>query len=499
MACARTDWACQLANAPGEWLKSAAGQSLQALADAISQSVGQTLSTLGSVWATVPTPNLVGGNSSIASTPPVSPEFETLLSWSMWISLAICILSLFVVGVRLVMRPRDAGSSISRLGVVLAAVLLISGAVGVVSAILQNPSTTSNASSPVAFIQSSLTYYVGGMAILSIIIGGGRMAWQQRLSPGQDLFRSLLTLTGVSGAGLAAIQLAVIAADRLASWILSASTAGTDFGQNLVTLIALSGAATGALGPIVVIVLGSIAMLASLVQIALMVLRAGMLVLLAGIFPLSASFTNTATGKAWFQKCLSWLIAFILYKPAAAIVYATAFQLVGSDLSMDDGTGLLKIITGVVMMVLALSALPALMRFLAPMVSQAGGGGQTALALAGAGGGSLGEMATGAVRRIGGGVGKAGSPGEEASLAATGSATTASKPPAVSSSASAASGVGPSAAVGSQAAAGSGAATAAGPIGIGLVAAQKVGETGKTAGSAAKGAAEDALGSAPTA
>jgi type IV secretion system protein TrbL len=498
MACARTDWACQLANAPGEWLKSAAGQSLQALADAISQSVGQTLSTLGSVWATVPTPDLVGGNSAIALTPPVSAEFETLLSWSMWISLAICILSLFAVGVRLVVRPRDAGRSISRLGVVFAAVLLISGAVGVVSAILQNPSTTTNASTPVAFIQSSLTYYVGGMAILSIIIGGGRMAWQQRLSPGQDLFGSLLTLTVVSGAGLAAIQLAVIAADSLASWILSSSTAGTDFGQNLVTLIALSGATTGALGPIVVIVLGSIAMLASLVQIALMVLRAGMLVLLAGIFPLSASFTNTATGKAWFQKCLSWLIAFILYKPAAAIVYATAFQLVGSDLSMDDGTGLLKIITGVVMMVLALSALPALMRFLAPMVSPAGGGGQTALALAGAGGGALGEMATGAVRRVGGGAGKAGGPGDASSQAATGSATTASKP-AATNSASAASGVGSSAAVSSQAAAGSSAATAAGPVGIGLVAAQKAGETGKAAGNAVKGAAEDALGSTPTA
>lgn len=495
MACASMDWTCQLANAPGEWLKSAAGQSLQALADAISQSVGQTLSTLGSVWVTVPTPDLVGGNSSIPVTSPISREFETLLSWSMWISLAVCILSLFVVGVRLVVRPKEAASSVSRLGVVLGAVLLMSAAVGVVSAILQDPGTT-NASSPVAFIQSSLTYYVGGMAILSIIIGGGRMAWQQRLSPGQDLFRSLLTLTVVSGAGLAAIQLAVVAADRLASWILSSATVGTDFGQNLVSLIALSGATTGALGPIVVIVLGSIAMLASLVQIALMVLRAGMLVLLAGIFPLSASFTNTATGKAWFQKCVSWLIAFILYKPAAAVVYATAFQLVGTDLSNDDGTGLLRIVTGVVMMVLALSALPALMRFLAPMVSQVGGGGHLAIALAGAGGGALGEMATGAVRGLGGGGGKIGGGAGDSSSAATGSATTASKSPATANAASAAGGAGSSAAVGSQAAAGSGAAAAAGPIGIGLVAAQKAGETGKKTASAVKGAAEDAVGSA---
>ncbi|TFD13790.1 hypothetical protein E3T26_09280 [Cryobacterium sp. TMT1-21] len=371
----------------------------------------------------------------------------------------------------------------------------MSAAVGVVSAILQNPSTT-NASSSVAFIQSSLTYYVGGMAILSIIIGGGRMAWHQRLGPGRDLFQSLLTLTVVSGAGLATIQLAVVSADSLASWILSSSTEGTDFGQNLVTLMALSGPATGALGPIVVIVLGLIAMLASLVQIALMVVRGGMLVLLAGIFPLAASFTNTATGKAWFQKCMSWLIAFILYKPAAAIVYATAFQLVGSDLSIDDETGLLKIVTGLVMMVLALSALPALMRFLAPMVSQVGGGGNAALALAGAGGGALGEVATGAVRRAGGGAGKGGGGGGDSSPAATGSMMTSSKSPAMTTSASAASGGGSGAAVGGQAA--GGAAAAAGPIGVALVAAQKAGDTGKKAAGAVKGAAEDAAESGAT-
>jgi type IV secretion system protein TrbL len=464
MACAPTDWGCQLANAPGEWLKSAAGQSLQALADAIGQSVRQTLATLGSAWATVPTPDLIGGSSSFAITSPASAEFETLLSWSMWISLGICILSLVVVGVRLVVQPRDTAGSISRLGVVLGAVVLMSAAVGVVSALLQDPRSTS-ASSPVAFIQSSLTYYVGGMAILSIIIGGGRMAWHQRLGPGQDLFRSLLTLTVVSGAGLAAIQLAVVAADKLAAWILTSSTVGTDFGQNLVGLIALSGATTGALGPIIVIVLGSVAMLASLIQIALMVLRAGMLVLLAGIFPLSASFTNTAAGKAWFQKCVSWLIAFILYKPAAAIVYATAFQLVGTDLAIDDGTGLLKIVTGVVMMVLALSALPALMRFVAPMVSQAGGGGHTALALAGASGGALGEMATGAVRR---GAAKASPGSNDSTPAATGSETTALQSPATTSLAG-----------------------AAGPSGIALVVAQETVDKGKKVVSAVKDAAED--------
>ncbi|WP_254517711.1 hypothetical protein, partial [Salmonella enterica] len=81
----------------------------------------------------------------------------------------------------------------------------------------------------------------------------------------------------------------------------------------------------------------------------------------------------------------AWLAAFILYKPAAAIIYATAFYLTGTDVLKDDGTGLLSILTGMILMVLALFAMPALMRFVTPMVGAmaAGGAGMGAAALAG--------------------------------------------------------------------------------------------------------------------
>lgn len=106
-----------------------------------------------------------------------------------------------------------------------------------------------------------------------------------------------------------------------------------------------------------------------------------MLVILAGILPLSASFTNTEMGKSWFKKCIAWLVAFILYKPAAAIVYAAAFQLVGTDVFSDDGTGLLAVLTGLMLMVIALFAMPALMRFVTPMVGAMAGGAGGALAV----------------------------------------------------------------------------------------------------------------------
>lgn len=253
------------------------------------------------------------------------------------------------------------------------------------------PNLTTSGGGPsdaVGFIQDSLWWYMAGAAVLSVMVGGARMAWEQRVEPGKDVLRSLMTLSLVSGAGLAVVALSVRAADAFAAWIIDRSTVGTSFGENLGALLLaplLTPTVAGdGLPVLLVIFLGIAGIVASFVQIILMVVRAGMLVILAGIFPLSASFTTTETGRTWFRRCCAWLIAFILYKPAAAIVYATAFRLAGADVfSGSDGSGLLDVLVGVTMMVLAILALPALMRFVTPAVavmsSSGGGGGSMAV------------------------------------------------------------------------------------------------------------------------
>ena len=269
-----------------------------------------------------------------------------------------------------------------------------------------NLTSTNGGSSPsdaVGFLQGSLWWYMAAAAVVSVIVAGGKMAWEQRAEPGRELVKGLLTLVVVAGAGLTAISLAVAAADGFAKWIIDSSLHGTDFGTNITALLGLS-AITG-LGAIIVIILGLVAFVASLVQIALMVVRGGMLVILAGIFPLSASATSTEWGRTWFKKCLAWLVAFILYKPAAAIVYATAFRLAGSD--VFGGDELMSAISGLVLMVLALVALPALMRFVTPMVAAMASGGGGVMAA-----GAIAAMPTGAMRipRGGGGGGVAAGP-----------------------------------------------------------------------------------------
>ncbi|WP_254865633.1 hypothetical protein [Arthrobacter sp. P2b] len=370
----------------------------------------------------------------------------------------------------------------------------------------------STASDPVLFLQNSLYFWTASLAVMSVLVGAGKMMIERRGAPLRDLVRSLATLIVVSGAGVVAVGLLTVAADQFSAWIITNSTNGTSFNENITALLALS--ATSPIGSIMIILLGLIAILASVIQIVLMIIRGGLLIILTGIFPTAAAFSNTEAGKGWFQKCTAWLIAFILYKPAAAIVYATAFQLSGSEIfgnvsdGKDFGSALLSTVTGLALMVIALFAMPALMRFVTPMVGAVAGGtgamaagavgalasGAISLGMAGRGGGSSTNSTTtsdtssqnpGAEGPSGtGSQGTAGTSGTAGKNSGHGGATGAE---ASNGSGSAASGSG---------AAASGAAAAAGAGGVAVLAAQKGVEAGQAASGAINDISEESTGGA---
>ncbi|MFJ4264681.1 hypothetical protein ACIPYU_19755 [Paenarthrobacter nicotinovorans] len=396
------------------------------------------------------------------------------------------------------------------------------------------------ASDPVLFLQNSLYFWTAALAVLSVLVGAAKMIIERRGAPLRDLARSLATLVVVSGAGVAAVGLLTISADQFSAWIITNSTDGRSFNENITGMLALS--ATSPIGSIMIILLGLIAILASVLQIVLMIVRGGLLVVLTGIFPTAAAFTNTEAGKSWFQKCTAWLIAFILYKPAAAIIYATAFQLTGTNIfgnggdGQDFGTALVTTVTGLALMVIALFAMPALMRFVTPMVGAVAGGGG-ALAAGAVGGLASGAINMGSAGRGGGGTastapssssnqssasqgpsgtgsqgtagtsgtaGKTGGQGASATVpaasgaqAGTGAATAggggAAAGGAAAGGVAAASGGGT--AVGGAAATG-GAAAAAGPMGVGVVGAQKGLEAGQAAAGAVRNISEESTGGA---
>src|SRR5690625_1705506 len=373
----------------GNWVESTVGDAIENMANAVVEAFGKAVASLGTVWVHIGTPNLTGtgGSSGVTAgdmAPASGATITTVMGYVTWISLAVAMLSLFALGALVATRMRagEGIAAVGRVGLILGAVVLVAAASALVSGVL--PAGPRNAGGAVLFLQSGLWWYMGAAAVASVVIGAARMAWEQRAEPGRGTVKSLLTLVVVAGAGVTIVSLLVAAADSFSVWMINSSlecdvTADSAcFGENMLNLLALTtNPATGGLGALLVIILGLIAILGAAIQILLMVARGGMLVILTGILPLAASFTNTEEGKAWFKKCVAWLLAFILYKPAAAIVYAAAFQLVGTDVFADDGTGLLAVLTGLMLMIIALFAMPALMRFVTPMVGALAGGAAT--------------------------------------------------------------------------------------------------------------------------
>lgn len=410
--CGSLDFACKAK----EWATSAVGDALGNLADGVMEAFGKAIASLGTIWVRINTPQLTGGSTVVPSgNPPGTAGVNTVLGYATYIAFGIAILGLIAAGVRLALsRSGQTQEAVQRIGVVLIAVILISASVGIVTALL----TPGRAASPtVSYLQNSLWYYTLAVAMLGVIISGARMAWEQRAEPGRQLVQGLLTLVVVAGAGLTVVGLLTTAADQFSVWILdsslSCSIAGdsTCFGSNMLELLTLTTGATGGLGAVLAIILGVFAVLAAMAQIMLMVVRGGALVVLAGMLPIAAAASLSDPQRTMFRKTTAWLLGFILYKPAAAIVYATAFRLSGTDLFGRDG--LVTVLTGLALMVLALVALPALMRLIVPAVSAVSNGGSLAgLGMAGAAAAlPSGAAAAGQLR---GGNGSGGSPAASA-------------------------------------------------------------------------------------
>jgi hypothetical protein len=219
------------------------------------------------------------------------------------------------------------------------------------------------ANSAVDFVQQRTLWIVVFAATIAVIIGGVRMAISQRGEPVRDILKSLLTMVIVSGAGVAFASSLIQISDIFSEWIIDEAIDTGTFSDRVGSII-VNPLRTEGVGLMMVIVIGILMVITSLVQLALMVIRYGMLILLVGVLPLTAAATNTQAGMAWFKKSVAWLAGFILYKPVAALIYAAAIKLIGSPYGAPNET--LAVITGVTMMMLSVVALPAILRFVSP-------------------------------------------------------------------------------------------------------------------------------------
>ncbi|TCC56980.1 hypothetical protein E0H73_31310 [Kribbella pittospori] len=272
--------------------------------------------------------------------------------------------------------------------------------------------STPRNSAIVDFLQGNVLWVSAAVFTVAVLVAGMRLAWEQRARPLQELLKATMVFVAVGAAGSATLQLLAEWSDKLAAAIIhSAHPDDTTLATELanVMLQGSLGTVTGTSPATLIMMFAGVAViLAALIQVVLMVIRSAMLILLAGTFPLAAAATNTEIGRAWFRKYCGWSLAFIAYKPAAALIYAAALKMNETGIG-QSGNSFVQTTTGLMMLFLAIFALPALLRFLVPVTAAvAGGGSGMGSAVADPGG-----MATGAVgvgrSAFGGGSGRGGS------------------------------------------------------------------------------------------
>ena len=184
----------------------------------------------------------------------------------------------------------------------------------------------------------------------------------------QNLVMGIVKMIGVSFIFIPFAGLAHTFSDAVSIWIIKAAMGADDknFGKNIITI----GAAVPA-G--IVVFAGLIALVVTIMQIGLMYARAAMLILICSIVPVVGSTMTTKTGLNWWKRLFGWWVAFVLYKPVASIIYAIAFKLfekkdILGEHSFDDlGTFLM----GIMLLIFATLALPALISFLSPVIEGA--------------------------------------------------------------------------------------------------------------------------------
>ncbi|MEV0778426.1 hypothetical protein [Streptomyces sp. NPDC050428] len=266
---------------------------------------------------------------------------------------------------------------------------------------LGTPDLTDDAG-PVAFLQGSTLWFTSFTAVLCLLVAAGQLAWQRRGDSARQALQGLLNLVMVSSVGVAAVALLTSAGDKFSVWIIDRSTGCRqisatgepvaqcvgEFEKRTSAMLALGGADSSFL----VLIMAVLVITGTVAQIALMIVRMAMLVILTGTLPLAAAASSTPAGRVWFRKSVGWLLAFVLYKPAAAVVYAAAFSLSGQKQDNE----VVSMVSGVVLIVLACFTLPALMRFAAPVV-QAAVSGTSRTAKESAGSGGPAAAATGAL------------------------------------------------------------------------------------------------------
>lgn len=259
-----------------------------------------------------------------------------------------------------------------------------------------------------ATLYSLTGFYVLGIAVIGFLLAVMRLMAQPSMQTGASLLRGILAIVAVQSLSIGATVLLLDAGNQFSTWVVEQAsgktfeTALADFsGLGGVSSTLLAGATLSQSANIMAVaVLGFIVLLLGAVaQVALMIVRSALLVILLAFLPALAASAFTDSGYKALGKALGWLLALVLYKPVAGVIYAVGIlTLKNLPENPTPEDQMMNLLIGVVIVGAAALALPALVKFVAPQAaagaSMAFSGGAIAAGAVGTGAAVVGLGAT---------------------------------------------------------------------------------------------------------
>ena len=233
--------------------------------------------------------------------------------------------------------------------------------------------------SAVIAAQGATSWVVGAVLVGSVLVQAIRLILSRKAEPLIMVATGLFRFAVVSALGLTTLHLALQAGDALAAQLLA--DAANNFALFMVDTLTAPGD-----NLFVTLIVAVLAAILSLVQWVLMAMRQAGLLVLAAMLPLAASGSLTKSTRGWLDRLIVWLLAMVLYKPAAAFIYYIGFSYLSSPNSNAPGDVSTQI-AGIMVLLLAVIAMPIMLKFFSwsgTQIAGSGGGGSGFVGAAGA-------------------------------------------------------------------------------------------------------------------
>lgn len=248
---------------------------------------------------------------------------------------------------------------------------------------------------PILQVVGDLTWYTAAFAIIGFLFALGKMVLSQDFKTMIGGIQPVINLIIVTACYAVGITWLLEAGDGLAGWLLDrASTAANSPGDiSALAVVTLAGPTLGGGGWLI---FALVEIVGSVINFAFMLFRNIIVPVLMVFLPTLAAASGTEAGKQAFAKANGYLLAFITFKPVAAVIYALGLWFMSTPAisgMSEDGVksddldlvgAVVGVSTGLGIMFLAALALPALIKFLVPVAARGAGGFSGGAAMAGA-------------------------------------------------------------------------------------------------------------------